>query len=88
MSDFWDEDPVTNIIGVLCLVGILFCLLGLGMSIKHHHEQQVDLRVRHCSLVKEEKTGKRVYCGKACSRDELKYTYTCQVEPKHWVIVR
>lgn len=55
-------------------------VLGVAVAVGWHlgkYKSDDPFVVNKCEWAVKEKTGKQVYCGKACFRDELKVTYTC-----------
>lgn len=50
----------------------------LFIAISEHFELQETLKADECQQISSIPTGKRVYCGKACWRNEMKVEYSCK----------
>lgn len=61
-------------------VCLLISILGLIGSIVAGVDKSQFIADNQCTLASKVKTGERVYCGKACMRDEYKSTYLCTPE--------
>lgn len=62
-----------GICGILLAVSVVGCVATIkeGIALSNY------LKDNQCSLVSTEETGKRRYCGKACTRPELRKEYSC-----------
>lgn len=58
-------------------------ILGLGLIAffggMAEKQEAEALEEQGCALKSKEPTGRRVYCGKACTRDEIRTVYACNV---------
>lgn len=64
-------------LAVFCLGLVLLLPVACISSIKAEEAKQKELKEDNCKQVLEVKTGKRVYCGKACWRDEIRQEFSC-----------
>ncbi len=59
---------------VLCIAFLMLIIIGAAKG----HQQQLDaLKADNCLLRSESKTGRNIYCGKACFRPEMRKEYAC-----------
>jgi hypothetical protein len=70
------DTPMFFLMGV-CGILLAVSVIGCVGSIKAEVSKQNYLKDNQCLLVSTEETGKRRYCGKACTRPELKKEYSC-----------
>lgn len=61
----------------ISLVVLLLIPFACTMQHKEHQRLQAEMQADQCKLQSEAKTGKRVYCGKACWRDEIRKEFSC-----------
>lgn len=59
----------------------VFCIAllvaGIGGAIYSGKKKSDFLKGNSCQLLSKEETGNRKYCGKACTRAEIKEIYSC-----------
>lgn len=79
--DIWKESPLMGL--AIWIPILMLCLIPFActMSVIEEKEFQQTLRANGCTVSSIEKTGNRVYCGKACYRDEKKINYSCEMIP-------
>jgi hypothetical protein len=56
---------------------ILIVLVFVAASLYARYQHSEDLRIHGCNLVIEAPTGRRVFCGKGCTKPEHVYVYEC-----------
>lgn len=71
-------------IGALLCLGAATLIVSpfIYMDMKQRKEHQEYLDSKNCKVYSKQPTGKRVYCGKACFRDEIVTMYTCDDGPR------
>lgn len=70
---------------IICAFMVALLVAGLVGSIVAHNKKMDELAADSCHLLREEKTGNRVYCGKACFRDEIREVYSCKSGEKTYI---
>lgn len=71
------DSVVEKVIFIICGFLIAVCIVGIVVSIVETQRLADELEKDECKQVSSVTTGKRIYCGKACWRDEMKVEYTC-----------
>ena len=71
-------DPVMGILCAFCGFLLVFAVAGCVGSVMASIEKQRALEADQCELIASTKTGKSIYCGKACFRPELRKEYQCK----------
>jgi len=62
---------------LLCAVMLVIIPLACVSSIKENQRRELEMQADNCKLTLESKTGKRIYCGKDCWREEIRKEFTC-----------
>lgn len=62
---------------VAAAIGVLTVGAVLAINIHADRQHEAFLKSHGCQLLTKAPTGRQVYCGKACSRDEHVYVYEC-----------
>ena len=68
------------IVFIAVLVVVLLTLIPFAcvQGIQEQKRVQEEMQADNCKLALQEKTGKVIYCGKACWRDEVRKEFTCK----------
>lgn len=72
------EDYVTAAMMVLCGALLLLCFVACTQGAIEEVKVRKQLEIDNCSLVSKTETGESLYCGKACTKAEYAYEYSCK----------
>ncbi len=77
MTDsFWKSGYGALVIGTLLVLALSLGFISYASN-KAAEKHRVELEMHGCKKQAEMPTGKRIYCGKACSREEMLTLYEC-----------
>lgn len=71
------EMCVGSTIALLVLIAV-----AIGLSVYDARRHDAFLKAHQCVKVYDIPTGRKVYCGKACFRDEIETKYDCADGPR------
>lgn len=74
MKDFIRYCPGGFVLCVVMVGFLIFAMIASGIQAKKHED---FLKSHGCQQLTEAPTGRRIYCGKACFRDEMVHVYEC-----------
>lgn len=79
------ENSFLGFMLVPCVILLLLCFVGMGASCSSFIKMEEEKKADNCKLISKVETGKRVYCGKACWRQEYREEYSCNSGTKVYI---
>ena len=62
----------------LLIAAVIAILIVGGISVLQTKDRNEQMKKDSCQLIKEAPTGNKIYCGKACFKDEIRSIYNCK----------